>query len=85
MDLEKLSPAEVVSQYVCLVKGSGHFLSPIDLQVIQKWLEKAEDRSDLLLLILEEHLSDHYLGGKSRPLTMLEKKISRLIDNLPKA
>jgi hypothetical protein len=85
MDLERLSSAELVSQYICMMRGSGHFLSPIDQRVVQNWLEKADHQSDRLLLILEGHLGDHYQKGKSRPLTMVEKKISKLIDNLPKA
>jgi hypothetical protein len=75
------SPAEVVASYIIAIKGSGHFLSPLDCQVIQKWLAITEGRSDPILLVLDEHLVDHFKSGKMRPLSLIETKISRMLRN----
>ncbi len=79
--LSQESPAEVVASYISAIKGSGHFLSPLDCQVIQKWLTITEGRSDPILLVLDEHLVDHFKSGKMRPLSLIEGKISRMLRN----
>ncbi len=79
--LNQESPAEVVASYISAIKGSGHFLSPLDCQVIQKWLTITEGRADPILLVLDEHLVDHFKSGKMRPLSLIEGKISRMLRN----
>ncbi len=75
------SPAEEIASYISAMKGSGHFLSPLDCQVIQKWLKITEGRPDPIFLVLDEHLGDHFKSGKMRPLSLIESKISRMLRN----
>lgn len=81
MSLELFSPEGLVAQFVCTTKGSGHFLSPIDYSVIQRWLDAAKGKPEPVLLILEEHLPKYFLNNKNKPLTMLETRITKLIRN----
>jgi hypothetical protein len=75
------SPAEEIASYISAMKGSGHFLSHLDCQVIQKWLKITEGRPDPIFLVLDEHLGDHFKSGKMRPLSLIESKISRMLRN----
>lgn len=79
--LNSVSPAEEIASYISAMKGSGHFLSPLDCQVIQKWLKITEGRPDPIFLVLDEFLGDHFKAGKMRPLSLIESKISRMLRN----
>jgi hypothetical protein len=60
MDLDRLSPAEVIAQYVIHCKAAGMCLSYSEYQVIDTWLDAADSNDELLLLVLSEILPPHY-------------------------
>jgi hypothetical protein len=60
IDLDRLSPPEVIAQYVIHCKPAGFFLSFAEYQLIDTWLSAIDDNDELLLLILSELLPRYY-------------------------
>ena len=81
MSLDQFSPEGLVAQFICATKGNGHFLSPIDYGVIQRWLINSQGNPEPILLILEDQLPQYYANNKNRNLNGLEKRITKLIQN----
>lgn len=83
-DLSKLSPEELIAQFVLESKNSGAFLSYNDYKIIEHWLEVSNHDADLVLFLLSEEFEkgQQELGSKkkySQSLKILEKKISNKI------
>ena len=79
LDLDVLSPSDLVAQYVVECRGSGHFLAYLDYQVIDEWLQATKE-PDQLLLILSEILPGHFSkapAGKLRGLGATRKRVLR--------
>lgn len=51
MDLDKMTPAGIVAQYVIELFGSGHFLSRDDYARLEKWLTISQSADDLLIVL----------------------------------
>jgi hypothetical protein len=86
LDIDKLTPEDLIVHYVLECRGSGHFLPYIDYQVIEEWLAASRDADDLLV-ILSDVLPRFYArdaradGSKPKPLTGARKLVlSRLKD-----
>ena len=79
-DLEKLSPAEQISQYIIEVKGVNAFLSYMDYEIIDSWLKLAKGNSERLLLILSEILPKYYQSDiTNKNLSKIKKTVERKI------
>ena len=84
LDLDSLTPEDLVVQFVLECRGSGHFLPYLDYQVIEEWIAVATDADDLLL-VLSDVLPNFYSGrddgSKPKPLTSARRLVlSRLKD-----
>ena len=64
VDLDTLSPADLIAQYVLECRGQGLFLPYADYQVIAEWLGAVGD-ADALLLILSDVLPPFFGGQKA--------------------
>jgi hypothetical protein len=53
LDLDRLSPADLVAQYVLECRGQGLFLPYTDHAVIGEWLAAAGDPDELLLILAD--------------------------------
>ncbi len=60
MNIDALSPGELIAQYVIQCKSAGICLSYNEYQLIDTWLEAAGQDDELLLLILSEILPPYY-------------------------
>lgn len=79
-DLSTLSNEELIAQFIIESKDSGCSLSYSDYEIIDRWLYKAQNDVDLILLLLYEEIqSDVPTIKKEKPkfksLKALEKKI----------
>lgn len=63
IDLDNLSPQDLILQYVLECRSGGHFLPYLDYQIIEEWLLQSPSADDLLL-VLSEVLPDFF--AKSR-------------------
>jgi hypothetical protein len=63
VDLENMTPQDLILHYVLECRGAGHFLPYLDYQVIEEWVRASADADDLLL-VLSETLPDFF--AKSR-------------------
>jgi hypothetical protein len=54
LDLEAMSPENLIAQYVLECRGQGLFLPYKDYQVVAEWLTAAGDPDDLFLVLSEE-------------------------------
>jgi hypothetical protein len=68
LDLDKLSPVDLIVQYVLECRGAGLFLPYQDYQVIEEWLASSCD-ADGLLLVLADVLPAFFErgAGQGRP------------------
>jgi hypothetical protein len=62
VDLDRLSSADIIAQYVIHCKPAGMCLSFAEYQLIDTWLTAIDDNDELLLLILSELLPKYYEG-----------------------
>lgn len=80
IDLDKLSPQDLILQYVLECRGSGHFLPYSDHEIIASWLKATTDL-DELLLVLSDVLPQFFEGDgkrdKPRSLTGANKLVLR--------
>lgn len=65
IDLDKLSPEDLILQYVLSCRGQGHFLPYSDHQIITDWLA-ATANADELLLVLSDVLPPFFEGDGKR-------------------
>ena len=83
LDLDKLSPVDLIVQYVLECRGAGLFLPYQDYQVIEEWLAAASD-ADALLLVLADVLPPFFepkTQSKPRSLSGCRRLVlSRLKD-----
>ena len=85
LDLDKLSPEDLIVHYVLECRGSGLFLPYQDYQIIEDWLAATAD-ADELLLVLSDVLPSYFgkgtgQSGRPRPLGGCRKLVlSRLKD-----
>ena len=80
LDLDKLTPEDLIVQYVLECRGSGHFLPYLDYGVVEDWVKASAD-VDELLLVLSEVLPGFFTpqseGAKPRALTGARKLVLR--------
>ena len=80
IDLDKLSPEDLILHYVLECRGNGHFLPYQDYQIIDDWLKAAPD-ADELLLVLSDVLPPYFQGDgrrdKPRSLGGAQKMVLR--------
>lgn len=58
MDVDQLSSLDLVTQYIMEVRGRGHFVTREETSVIQSWLDLAENKAEVVILVLEEIFPD---------------------------
>lgn len=51
VDLDKLSPVDLIVHYVLECRASGLFLPYQDYQIVEEWLAISKDADDLLLIL----------------------------------
>lgn len=56
MSLEQLTPLALVAQYICEVRGSSHFLTRDEMELVDQWLRLAHGKSEDVIVILDEVL-----------------------------
>lgn len=86
VDLDRLSPAEVIAHYVIHCRPAGLCLSFSEHHVIDTWLEAADNNDELLLLILSEILPSYYQGQsaakRQSSLQFFNKKVMKKISEV---
>lgn len=65
LDVDRLSPLDLVTQYILEIRGRGHFVTREESTLIQSWLELAGNRPEDLILILEEILPERLDKAKA--------------------
>ncbi|MEZ4741325.1 MAG: hypothetical protein R3B45_02575 [Bdellovibrionota bacterium] len=78
LDLESLSPHELIAQYVIEVKGVGHMLPYSEYNLIELWLRELAD-ADLLLLVLSEILPAYFENARRSGRTLSLKGIHKKV------
>ena len=53
VDIDNLSPLDLVTQYVLEVRGRGHFITREESSLIQSWLDIAGNQPEIVILALE--------------------------------
>ena len=76
-DIKNLSKQETVSQFIAEYKNSNIFLSYLDYNLIDNWLDLAKQDVDLILLILSEALDQYYENPKNKNKSFSLKKIDK--------
>lgn len=67
VDLDSLSPEELITRYVIECKNQGHFLPYTDHAIISNWIKHVQGDTDRLLLVLSEVLPSYFEKKKGRP------------------
>ncbi len=73
MDVDQLSSLDLVTQYIMEVRGRGHFVTREETSVIQSWLDLAENKAEVVILVLEEIFPDRLakaLAANRKNVTM---------------
>lgn len=73
MDVDQLSPLDLITQYVLEVRGRGHFVTREESSVIQSWLDLAGNQPEIVILVLAEIFPDRLakaLAAKRKNVTM---------------
>lgn len=73
LDVDQLSPLDLVTQYILEVRGRGHFVTREESSLIQTWLEIAGNQPEILILVLEGILPDRLVkarAAKQKNVTM---------------
>lgn len=82
MNLEELTPEELIARYIIEVRGKGHFLAYEDHDILKNWVSLAGGSSDKLLLILSDILPSHFEKSKNARLAGINRLvISKLKSN----
>ncbi len=74
INLDDLSPRELIAQYVIECRNKGHILPYDDYQVIDAWLSQGVT-ADQLLLILADILPEVYEAKASRSFPPSLKRV----------
>jgi hypothetical protein len=81
IDINQMSPLELVTQYVVETLGSGHCLSRDDVSRVEMWLQSSANPDELLLLledILPEKVAKaQMLGRKITSLSLVNKTVQK--------
>ena len=81
-DFSKLSPQELVAQYVLESQQGAGALPYNDYKIIDSWLEKARGDVSLVLLILSDNLPqllETKTNNQLVSLRLLDKKVTKKI------
>ena len=81
IQLDGLSPEDLIVQYVVECRGKGHFLPYLDYQIIGEWLKAASD-PDELLVVLSDCLPVYFAGSdnaRPKPLSGAKKRVLRAL------
>lgn len=79
MDLDKVRPQELVSQYLLELKGRGTMLSYTDHEIIEAWLVAAPSVDDLLVALTD--LAPAYMARDPQPRSLAGLK-TRVLNRL---
>jgi hypothetical protein len=86
MDLDCLSPAELIAHYVLHCKPAGMCLSFAEYQLIDTWLTAVDDDGEVLLVILSEILPPYYreqsASKRQSSLQFFHKSVMRKISEV---
>ena len=80
VDLENLSPQELITQYVLECRGRGHCLPYDDYEVISYWLTLVDDPDELLVTlseILPQYYTTNAKNGHPPPLKRVRNLIGK--------
>jgi hypothetical protein len=64
MNIDDLTPEELVARYIVETRGSGHFLAYEDHDIVKSWVNHAAGNTDKLLLILSDTLPKYFEKSK---------------------
>ncbi len=85
--VDDLSKRELIARFVIETRSTGHMLSYLDYEVIDRWLLAARGDADALLLTLDEVLPEYFSNNHdkriSRSLRGIEKKVLSCIKTSP--
>lgn len=76
MDLDRLSKAEFISQFILDRRGRGLFLAYGEYEYIEQWLELAGQDENKLLIVLNDILPEQATQQRPLPLKVFHKKVS---------
>ena len=83
LELDKLSPDNLIVQYVVECRGQGHFLRYEDYGLISNWLKIAGD-PDVLLLVLADILPGYFdasrRSGPARNLGGVNRRVLKQLN-----
>ena len=88
VDVDRLTPLALVSQYVVEARGSGHFLTREEVSLLSAWLDLCSGSAESLILVLEDILPERleklrHDGKKKFSLMSLRRSLSkRLAENV---
>jgi hypothetical protein len=60
VDLDKMTPEDVILHFVLECRGAGHFLPYQDYQIIEEWIVAASGDADELLVVLSDVLPPYF-------------------------
>ncbi len=75
MNLDELSPEELVARFIIETKGRGHFLAYEDHDILKNWVKAAGSDTDRLLLILDDILPSYFQKSRSARLSGINKLV----------
>lgn len=64
LDIDNLSPLDLVTQYILEVRGRGHFVTREESTLIQAWLEIAGNQPEIVILALESILPERLIKAR---------------------
>jgi len=80
VDLENLSPQELIAQYVLECRGQGHCLPYEDYEIIAHWLKLVDDPDELLVALSEDlpkFFESHTRQAHPPPLKRVRKLVEK--------
>ena len=75
MNLDELTPEELIARFIIESKGRGHFLAYEDHDIVKNWVKAAESDTDRLLLILDDILPKYFKKSKAGRLAGVNKLV----------
>ena len=85
VDLDELSPGEILVQCVLEYRDKGISLSYLDYDCIDLWLKEAQGDVDLILVILSEVLPKHFSDRNKKSSGSLKAIHSRIVKRIQNA
>ena len=82
IDLESMSPHQIISRYILEVRQKGLSLAPGDYQIIDGWLHEAGMDVDALLYVLSEVLPDYYKKASQPCFRTLRPLAQRVVTKI---